>query len=218
MSGRPRNDAERAAKRELENRRSIERSRALNEIAPIPECEDLSFREELERDPARWLSTILPEIFFADFTPTQERFIDLVWSAIVEGSWRNIEAYRGIGKTSILSGLLLKALLEGKVRHAVYCTAEGGASTVQASYWFAAALFDDYNARGEDARLLTRLYPEVGYPLQRREGRAQRPLTCNGVPLKIEMKSDRIVLPNVRRSRSRFAVSRVAAPTGLARV
>ena len=201
MSGRPRNDAERAAKRELENRRSIERSRALNEIAPIPECEDLSFREELERDPARWLSTILPEIFFADFTPTQERFIDLVWSAIVEGSWRNIEAYRGIGKTSILSGLLLKALLEGKVRHAVYCTAEGGASTVQASYWFAAALFDDYNARGEDARLLTRLYPEVGYPLQRREGRAQRPLTCNGVPLKIEMKSDRIVLPNVPGSR-----------------
>lgn len=194
---RPTTDAQRAAKRELENRRSIERGRALNEIAPIPECEDVDLRNELERNPSRWLSTLLPEVFYSAFTATQERFIELVWQAIVEGSWRNIEAYRGIGKTSILSGLLLKALCEGRVRHAIYCTAEGGASCAQASYWFASALYDDFNARGKDARLFTRLYPEIAYPLQRREGRAQRPLTCNGVPLKIEMKSDRIVLPNV---------------------
>lgn len=194
---RPQTEAQRAAKRELENRRSIERGRALNEIAPIPECESVEYRDELERRPAQWLSTLLPEIFFSEFTATQRHFIDLVWAAIVEGSWRNIEAYRGIGKTSILSGLLLKALCEGRVRHAIYCTAEGGASCAQASYWFASALFDDYNARGKDARLFTRLYPEIAYPLQRREGRAQRPLTCNGVPLKIELKSDRIVFPNI---------------------
>lgn len=197
MSGRPKSDAERAAKRALENRRSIERGLALNEIAPIPECESVKLRDELEADPPQWLRSILPEIFYADFTATQLRFIDLVWTAILEGSWRNIEAYRGIGKTSILSGLLLKALCEGKVRHAIYCTAEGGASCAQASYWFAAALYDDYQARGDDARLFTRLYPEISYPLQRREGRAQRPLTCNGVPLKIELKADRIVLPNI---------------------
>ena len=106
---RPTTDAQRAAKRELENRRSIERGRALNEIAPIPECEDVDLRNELERNPSRWLSTLLPEVFYSAFTATQERFIELVWQAIVEGSWRNIEAYRGIGKTSILSGLLLKA-------------------------------------------------------------------------------------------------------------
>lgn len=211
---RPKNDAERQAKRELENRRSIERGRALNEIAPIPPCEDLALRDDLEANPPQWLQRLLPEIFFADFTPTQLRFIELVWDAITEGSWRNIEAYRGIGKTSILSGLLLKAMCEGRIRHAIYCTAEGGASCAQASYWFASALFDDYQARGEDCRLFTRLYPEIGYPLQRREGRAQRPLTCDGVPLKIELKADRIVFPNVPGARCAGSLLRFTSISG----
>lgn len=169
----------------------------MNEIAPLPPCEDLKLRRELEAEPSAWLREILPDVFFSDFTESQERFISLAWDALTRGSWRNIEAYRGLGKTSILSGLLFKALCEGLVRHAIYCTAEGGASTSQAAYWFASALYDDYNAVGKDARLFTRLYPEISVPLQRREGRAQRPLTVNGTPLKIEVKSDRIVFPNV---------------------
>lgn len=191
------NSEQRQKKREYENRRKKERNRELSEIAPIPDCADPELRDKLEADPVAWLREILPEVFYSDFTDSQRRFIALAWSAIVDGSWRNIEAYRGLGKTSILSGLLFKALCEGTVRHAVYCTAEGGASVSQASAWFAAALYDDYAARGKDARLFTQLYPEISYPLQRREGRAQRPLTVNGVPLRIEVKSDRIVLPNV---------------------
>ena len=188
---------ERQKKRDYERERKKQKNRELSEIAPIPPCADLKLRAELEESPADWLREILPDVFFSDFTDSQLRFISLAWDAITKGSWRNIEAYRGLGKTSILSGLLFKALCEGIVRHAIYCTAEGGASVGQASYWFASALYDDYNARGKDARLFTRLYPEISYPLQRREGRAQRPLTCNGVPLKIELKSDRIVFPNV---------------------
>lgn len=192
---------ERQKKRTYEAERKKQKNRELSEIAPIPDCADLDLRDRLEANPVEWLRAILPDIFYADFTASQVRFIQLAWKAIVEGSWRNIEAYRGIGKTSILSGLLLKALCEGIVRHAIYCTAEGGASVGQASYWFASALYDDYNARGSDARLFTQLYPEISYPLQRREGRAQRPLTCDGIPLKIEVKSDRIVFPNVPGSR-----------------
>ena len=197
MSKRPRNDEERAKKRDYENWYQRETGRQLNEIAPIPECADERLRSRLEADPPEWLRAILPDVFFSEFTESQKRFISLAWDALATGAWKNIEAYRGLGKTSILSGLLFKALCEGLVRHAIYVTAEGGASTQQAAYWFQSALYDDYNARGDDARLFTRLYPEISYPLQRREGRAQRPLTVDGTPLKIEVKSDRIVFPCV---------------------
>lgn len=188
-------------KRDYENRRSAEEREQLNEIAPIPPCEDPIYRAELEADPARWLREILPDIFFADFTDSQREFIEMSWKAIIDGSWKNNECYRGFGKTSILSGLLFDAMCQGIVRHALYVTAEGGASASQAANWFFAAMYDDYEARGENARLFTRLYPEISYPLQRREGKAQRPLTCDGTPLRIEMKSDRIVFPNVPGSR-----------------
>lgn len=188
-------------KRNYENRRNYEELKQVNEIAPIPPCEDVTLRDALERDPARWLREILPDVFFADFTDSQLDFIRMSWQAIRDGSWKNAECYRGFGKTSILSGLLLDAICQGIVRHALYVTAEGGASAAQAANWFFAALYDDYEAEGENARLFTRLYPEISYPLQRREGKAQRPLTCDGVPVRIEMKSDRIVFPNIPGSR-----------------
>ena len=195
-------------KRAYERQRSQEKLAELNEIAPIPRCSNKKLRDELEADPARWLREILPDIFYSDFNESQLRFISLVWQAIERGEWRNIEAYRGIGKTSILSGLLFKALCQGAVRHALYVTAEGGASASQASRWFFDALFDDYRARGKAARLFTRLYPEISYPLQRREGKSQRPLTCGGVPLRIELKADRIVFPMVPGSRCRGSLLR----------
>lgn len=188
-------------RRDYEAKRRREQKRDLNEIGPLPSCANIDLRNELEADPPRWLREILPDVFFAEFTPSQLKFIDLAWSAIVDGSWRNIEAYRGFGKTVILSGLLFKALCEGIVRHALYITAEGGASASQSSQWFFSALYDDYQAEGPDARLFTQLYPEISVPLQRREGKAQRPLTVDGQPLRIELKSDRIVFPNVPGSR-----------------
>ncbi len=185
------------ARRDYEARRRYEARRTLNEIGPLPPCADLKYRAELEKDPARWLREILPDVFFTEFTPSQMTFINLAWAAICDGAWKNLEAYRGFGKTSILSGLLFKSLCEGLVRHALYITAEGGASAAQAANWFESALYDDYEAQGDDARLFTRLYPEISVPLQRREGKAQRPLTVDGTPLNIEIKSDRIVFPNV---------------------
>lgn len=189
-------------RRNLESRRRVEASREINEIAPILKCADPKLRAELEADPARWLREILPDVFFADFTDSQLRFIDLAWRSIVEGSWRNVEAYRGIGKTSILSGLLLLAYLTGVVRHGIYVVAEGGNGVKQAFEWFETALYDDYDARGKNARLITRLYPEAIYPIQRREGRAQRPPTYKGRPLGTVLSPERIVFPNVPGARS----------------
>lgn len=185
-------------KRAYENRHRKEKRDNLNEIGPIPECSNIRLRDELEANPSEWLRRILPDIFFSDFTDSQKKFIELAWDAIENGSWRNVEAYRGIGKTSILSGLLFKALCQGTVRHALYVTAEGGASVDQASTWFQSALYDDYQS---PTRLFSDLYPEISYPLQKREGKAQRPLTVDGVPLRIELKSDKIVLPSVPNAR-----------------
>ncbi|MBQ8285138.1 MAG: hypothetical protein IJZ10_02420 [Thermoguttaceae bacterium] len=187
--------------RDYEARRRREKGKNVNEIGPIPECADLALRNELEANPARWLREILPDVYFAEFSAKQLEIIDVVWNALVSGAWKNVEAYRGFGKTSLLSGLLFKALCQGVIRHAIYVTAEGGASVAQAAEWFYAALYDNYEARGDDARLFTRLYPEISYPLQRREGKAQRPLTFNGEPVGAELKADRIVFPNIAGSR-----------------
>ncbi|MBQ2849761.1 MAG: hypothetical protein IJE77_04710, partial [Thermoguttaceae bacterium] len=187
--------------RDYEARRRREKGKNVNEIGPIPECADLALRNELEANSARWLREILPDVYFAEFSAKQLEIIDVVWNALVSGAWKNVEAYRGFGKTSLLSGLLFKALCQGVIRHAIYVTAEGGASVAQAAEWFGAALYDNYEARGDDTRLFTRLYPEISYPLQRREGKAQRPLTFNGEPVGAELKADRIVFPNIAGSR-----------------
>ena len=120
-------------KRDYIVRYQREKRADMNEIGPLPPCADLNYRADLEKDPPRWLREILPDVFFTDFTESQLKFISLAWAAICDSAWKNLEAYRGFGKTSILSGLLFKSLCEGRVRHALYITSEGSASASHAS-------------------------------------------------------------------------------------
>lgn len=186
-----------------EKRRQQERARKLraqeseNEIYPIPPIFDLRRRVECERDPERWLKTYLPGVFFSDFSESQKRFIRECWEAIESNNSKNIEAYRGFGKTSILSGLLLMCLLTGRIRHAIYLVAEGGRMTKQASGFFNTALYEDYDRPIEEARAIVADYPEVCYPLQRRRGVANKPLRYRGEPVDIVVSPDRLQLPTI---------------------
>ena len=67
-------------KRDYENRHRREKRDELNEIGPLPPCEDVALRDALEADPPRWLREILPDVFFADFTASQLKFIEIAWS------------------------------------------------------------------------------------------------------------------------------------------
>ena len=179
-----------------------------NEIAPIPRIFNPRRRIEAETDPVLWLKTYLPKVFFADFSQSQIDFINQCWEAIENRSFKNINAYRGFGKTSIQCGLLLLSHLTGHTKHAVYITAEGSNSTRNASEWFQNALYEDYDCTLEDASPLCQDYPEVYYPIQRRGGVAQRPLKYNGEPCSIVISPERIVFPTIKGSPSSGALIR----------
>ena len=69
-----------------------------NEIAPIPPIYNPRRRAKCEADPALWLRTYLPEVFFCEFSESQKTFIAECWSAILARGSKNINAYRGFGK------------------------------------------------------------------------------------------------------------------------
>lgn len=182
-------------RRAYDAERRRETSRDMNEIGLVPPCCDWARRVELLDKPAEWLQTMLPEYFTTEFTPAQLQLIELEWDAIINGAWQGVQGYRGIGKTTIGYGLILKAVLDGVVKHVIVVTAEGGNSVEQAAAWFRNAIEDDWEAPLEDLKPLSRFYPEVALPLQKREGRAQRPVTLHGKPCKIVIKEDRIEFP-----------------------
>ncbi|MGI5831419.1 MAG: hypothetical protein ACOX6D_02640 [Thermoguttaceae bacterium] len=179
-----------------------------NEIAPIPPIWDIDRRTACEVDPVLWLKTYLPEVYFCEFSTSQEDFIRQCWESILVRGSKNINAYRGFGKTSILAGLLLMSHLTGHTRHALFITAEGGASTLSASEFFQAALYEDYLTPPEKCKPLAQDYPEVFYPVQRRGGVAQRPLKYRGEPVSIKISPTMIALPTIKGSPSSGSVIR----------
>ena len=184
-------------RRAYDAERRRESSREMNEIGFIPPCCDWKRRVELLNDPVGWLQTMLPEYFTTDFTSAQRRLAELEWDAIVNGAWQGVQGYRGIGKTTIGYGLGLKAVADGIVKHLIVVTAEGGNSVEQAAAWFRNAIEDDWQAEFDVLKPFSRFYPEIALPLQKREGRAQRPVTLHGKPCKIVLKDDRIEFPCV---------------------
>ena len=182
---------------EQERRRRVQAAAVINEIAPIPPILNVARRVACESDPALWLSTYLPQVFFSEFSDSQRRFIAESWRTICANGSKNIEAYRGFGKTSILSGLLLMCLLTGRIKHAYYIVAQGGRGAKQAAQWFAAALYEEYDRPTCYARALVADYPESCYPIQRRRGIANRPLKYKGEPCDIVMTPDRLRLPTI---------------------
>lgn len=179
-----------------------------NEIAPIPPIYNPRRRAKCEADPALWLRTYLPEVFFCEFSESQKTFIAECWSAILARGSKNINAYRGFGKTSILAGLLLLSHLSGHTRHALFITAEGGNSVASASAFFESALYERYDAKPEDCKPIAQDYPEVYYPIQRRGGVAQRPLKYHGEPCGIKIAPQMVVFPTIAGSQSSGSVIR----------
>ena len=184
-------------RREQENARKLLAAQAENEIYPIPPIQNVRRRIACERDPVLWLKTYLPEVFFADFSESQIKFIRICWDTILSNGSKAIEAYRGFGKTSILSGLMLRGLVSGMFRHALYIVAEGGRMTKQASNWFAKALYEEYDKPAALCKPLVADYPEICYPLQRRRGVANKPLAYRGEPCEIVVSPERIQFPTI---------------------
>lgn len=182
-----------------------------NEISPIPPVFNPARRKQAEADPVLWLRTYLPDVFFCDFTASQKRFINECWNAILTRSSKNVNAYRGWGKTSCLSGLLLMSQATGHTRHAIYLTAEGGNTCRSASEWFANALYAPYKATPEDCPPFCQDYPEITYPIQKRRGVAQKPVKHKNEPCDIVIGPERIQFPTILGSPSSGSLIRFAS-------
>lgn len=184
-------------RREQVKRRNQEKKIARNDIGTIPPCLNKARRKRCEKNPETWLKTYLPDEFFLPFSNSQKQLISLASNAIKNKGYQNINSYRGIGKTTIFSGLVLRALCMGDLKNVIYITAEGGACSDAAQFFTAALEEEPEELEQKEWKPLFQDYPEIGFPLIKRGGVAQRPLTHNGRPCKIIIAPEKINLPMI---------------------
>jgi len=197
-------------RRQQEQRRREKARKANADIGEIPPVQDPERRNYLEQHPDEWLRTYLPDRFFLDFSESQKNFISLAWNAIQNRGKQNINAYRGFGKTSLESGLLLMSHMMGHTRNGIYVSAEGGAGKASAEF-FADALFEPIPADTGDEDLedhvgyekaIVQDYPEICYPISKRDNVAQKPLEYHGWPCNIKISPEKITFPLIDGTRA----------------
>ena len=84
------NDVNHQTKRREIKRKIIKQ--LANEIGQIPPIYDPRRRIRCELDPALWLRTYLPDVFFCEFSQSQIDFINQCWDAILQRGCKNINA------------------------------------------------------------------------------------------------------------------------------
>lgn len=104
------------ATRANELRRKRRAAANLIERRPV---EDVARRDRLERDPAAWLQWYLAPAFPLKFGKVHKDMIRAAVRAIRTGAGMACAAPRGTGKTTILSGVALWAVLSGQSRFPV---------------------------------------------------------------------------------------------------
>jgi hypothetical protein len=98
--------------------RKRERRATANSIELRP-CEDPKRRARLEADPAKWLQRYLSAAFPLAFGAVHSDMIGAARRAVETGSGMACAAPRGSGKTTVLQGLSLWAVLSGRCRFPV---------------------------------------------------------------------------------------------------
>lgn len=181
-------------RRQWESRRRDQARKTVNDIGEIPDVFDPERKAACLNDPVLWLTTYHPEIFYLDFSESQEDFIKIAWNAITNRSYQNVNAYRGFGKTSILRCLMEKALFDGLCRYGIYITAEASMGR-NASLSFYESMYEPLDNKGLATKPLIQDYPEICYPVCVRDGVAQRPLLYHGAPCNIRISPSEIVFP-----------------------
>ncbi|MFW5857918.1 MAG: terminase gpA endonuclease subunit [Planctomycetota bacterium] len=96
------------------SRRRAARASARDVEVPAPV--DLRRRVDAERDPLTWLPLYLPHLFYKPFSAAQREFITEASRIMQQGGRKANAECRGGGKTTIMRGLQLWAVLSGIVR------------------------------------------------------------------------------------------------------
>jgi len=160
--------ADRAVKRSKAKLSSSDRhTKITNErsmVDRIP-CADPARRAKLEADPVRWLKHYLSATFTRPFETPHLQIIDGTMEAHRTGGRFAVAAERGIGKSTVLWGMVLYLALTGQQRYPICVPWADKALKRAFRFWKMALCFND--RIGED-------YPEACAPFRHARGVAQR--------------------------------------------
>jgi hypothetical protein len=131
-------------------------------------CADPARRKRLEADPVRWLKHYLAATFTRPFELPHLQIIDGTMQAHATGGRFCVAAERGIGKSTVLWGLVLYLALSGQQRYPICVPWADKALKRAFRFWKMALCFND--ALGAD-------YPEACAPFRHARGVAQRVAT-----------------------------------------
>ncbi len=184
-----------------------DRRAAGRDIGEIPAVKDPKRRKACRADLARFLRTYLPESFPLDFSADHLHVIGKIQAAALGGGLFAEAVFRGFGKTTILRGAAIWAMLYGHRKFVVVIAADKKAGT---------SIIDDVKAELEDNDLLLEDFPEVCVPARALEGIAHRcpGQLSQGVPTKIEWCADAVALPSLPGSASAGVVLKAYGLTG----
>jgi len=165
MAARKKTPEERGDLRERDNIRKAAES-AKTRAIDIPPPVDMARRESLEDDTPAWMRHYMPEAFADPFTEDQDEIIAAVDDVILNGGYKAIAAPRGDGKTTLVKGLIVKAICTGAIRFPVGI----GATARQTEETILAGVKDEFESNDQ----LMADYPEICAPIRALEGSAKR--------------------------------------------
>ena len=190
-------DAERAR-----DARRVRVRRAIGREIEIPSVRNARRRRRCRRDPAIFLETYFPDIFYNPFSTTQLKMIRAFQSCIELVGWEALATERGGGKTNIGLGLTIFALVYGLRRFGMVL----GANATEA-----ARNAGDITIKFEDRARWPHFsadFPEICTPVQALQGAPQRArqMAYKGSLLNMKWSSQMIRFPTVPGSESSGAI------------
>lgn len=202
---RPPEDAyERKKRREATRQR--EQSRRHRDIAgSCPDCISAEIRDRILADLKYALEMLFPERFHLAWGPDQLTFLKHLQGAIETGDQLAVAMPRGTGKTSILLGAVIWAILKGKHLFVALLAATSLA---------ARELLEQITTLLETNDQLYAYFPELIHPIRCLEGIRQRRLLWNGEPVRQQWTKDRIILPDVPGAHGAGAIIKTAGLLG----
>jgi hypothetical protein len=176
--------------RDRAGRRQAAASKSGRDIGPIPPIVDAKRRAACEKDLGLFLKTYFPMQYALPFSRDHVRYIKKLQRIVTTGGTSADAMPRGTGKTTIVEGAAIYAVVLFLRRFVFLIGADDDK---------AGDLLESIKLELETNELLLADFPETCFPIRALEGIAQRSKgqLCNGKPTGIRWEADEIVLPTI---------------------
>lgn len=170
--------------------RSREKAKSAREIGPLPSCVNAERRESCRLSLKLFLETYQAETFNLPWSDDHLRAIEVMQDVILNGGQYALAMPRRQGKTTMITGATLWAILYGHRKFVVVIAATKADSVKIAS---------NVKVTIESDELIQADFPGACYPIQKLEGVNNRAnaQTLNGELTRIRWTREEIVFPNI---------------------